>query len=59
MGVVACAASLLGYKVSGVDNQKNTEHKILSPIRREYQVAYADYDASVDKLPFPMKHLTW
>jgi 2-polyprenyl-3-methyl-5-hydroxy-6-metoxy-1,4-benzoquinol methylase len=52
MGVVACAASMLGYKVSGVDNQKNTEHKILSSIRRQYQVAYANYDATVDKLPF-------
>jgi ubiquinone/menaquinone biosynthesis C-methylase UbiE len=53
MGVVACAVSSLGNEVYGVDNQENTEHKILSRIRTQYQISYADYDAGVDGLPFP------
>jgi ubiquinone/menaquinone biosynthesis C-methylase UbiE len=52
MGIVACAASKLGFLAHGVDNLKNHEHRYLSPIRQRFGVIYADYDASFDCLPF-------
>lgn len=49
MGIVACAAAKLGFLTYGVDNQKNQEHPILKPIRQQFGVTYADYDASFDR----------
>jgi len=52
MGVVACAASRLGMLASGCDYLNNREHPVLAPIREKFGVAYADYDASTDDLPY-------
>ncbi len=52
MGVVACAMSKLGLSVDGCDYLGNRDHPILAPIREQFGVGYADYDASVDDLPY-------
>ncbi len=52
MGVVACAAARLDMSVSGCDYLKNRVHAVLAPIREKFGIAYADYDATTDDLPY-------
>jgi SAM-dependent methyltransferase len=53
MGVVACVASKLGMQVDGCDYLKAADDPFLTPLRRKYNITYADYDAVTDDLPYP------
>jgi 2-polyprenyl-3-methyl-5-hydroxy-6-metoxy-1,4-benzoquinol methylase len=52
MGVMGSACSVMGMQVTGVDDQRNAKHPLFMAIRDKFGIAYADYDALTDELPF-------
>ncbi|HTF33685.1 MAG TPA: methyltransferase domain-containing protein [Myxococcota bacterium] len=52
MGVVGYACSLMGMRVTGVDDERNEWHPLLQPLRKWFGVSYAGYNALTNQLPF-------